>query len=711
MNRTIKNLDSTVDKSVSAVTPLKLVFCCRADNDLYCVLSVDGAKYPRYDSPAAAVRAATEDAGLLILADGYPRKTTEISAEVYESARKKNLRLYVEFPTSLPGIRVRKPRDTHKERGVVASDDFGRALPKMSILAINDCHFVEVRAETPSIVLAKVAGYDTAVFGLKETQVYAILFEHPRGRLLVATTKLSQFVTARYGPKKAWQAIWRNIIEWLQPGKECQTLEWVETVRPSYGGDERLPRDAFRKAIVRGINWHSKAKMLVHESWKNKYNKYTRARDKHGHMPEKDWPVGDGMHGVLEGVVSHIHYDGTQPIRWWLRSDSNGESALAFALCSKVDGDARSRQIAVNLLDWVYFTSGLFQKDETKANFGLVNWAHDSSALYGDNDIKIILSCIGTSAILGDDRWDEVLLVNILANYRTTGVNGFRGGSLSNGNVLKHGWQNYWRAKTVHYAPHYEAWIWASYLWLYHKTGYKPLLERTRKAIRSMMEAYPDKWRWTNGIQQERGRMLLTLAWLIRVDDQPEYRQWLKRIAKDMRKCQDSSGAIREELGPLQNGKYRPPQSNEEYGKSEASLIQQNGDAVADLLYTCNFSFLGLHEAYAATGDILYRRMADKLTEFLVRVQVKSEVHPELDGSWYHAFDFERWEYFGSNADHGWGAWSVEVGWTQGWVPTVLALRALDLNLWDMSERSKIAKHWEKYRELMLPEEVVGKQP
>ena len=45
--------------------------------------------------------------------------------------------------------------------------------------------------------------------------------------------------------------------------------------------------------------------------------------------------------------------------------------------------------------------------------------------------------------------------------------------------------------------------------------------------------------------------MLLPLAWLIRVDDRPEYREWLKQIATDIEKCQDESGAIREELGHL----------------------------------------------------------------------------------------------------------------------------------------------------------------
>ena len=127
-----------------------------------------------------------------------------------------------------------------------------------------------------------------------------------------------------------------------------------------------------------------------------------------------------------------------------------------------------------------------------------------------------------------------------------------------------------------------------------------------------------------------------------------------------------------------------------------------NGDCASDLLYTCNFTFLGLNEAFAATGDDQYKRMADKLADFLVRIQVRSEKHPGLDGGWFRAFDYSQWEYWGSNADSGWGAWSIETGWTQAWIPTVLALRELNENLWDISAKSKVNKHFEQVRHQML---------
>ena len=96
-------------------------------------------------------------------------------------------------------------------------------------------------------------------------------------------------------------------------------------------------------------------------------------------------------------------------------------------------------------------------------------------------------------------------------------------------------------------------------------------------------------------------------------------------------------------------------------------------------------------KAAAATGEPFYAEAEEKLARFLCRIQIRSQEHPELDGAWYRAFNYRRWEYWASNADVGWGAWSVESGWTQGWITTVLALRRLGMSLWDLTAGSRIA--------------------
>jgi hypothetical protein len=217
------------------------------------------------------------------------------------------------------------------------------------------------------------------------------------------------------------------------------------------------------------------------------------------------------------------------------------------------------------------------------------------------------------------------------------------------------------------------------------------------------MDAYPDAWHWTNGIQQERARMLLPLAWLVRLDDTDEHRAWLRTITGDLLAHQEACGAIREEIGAAGHGAYGPPASNADYGTSEAPLIQQNGDPLCDLLYTTNFAMVGLHEAAAATGDRVYARATDRLARFLCRIQVRSAAHPELDGGWFRAFDVRRWAYWASNADVGWGAWSIESGWTQGWITAVLGLRQLRTSFWDLTAGSRIGAHLDALLPVMLP--------
>jgi hypothetical protein len=577
----------------------------------------------------------------------------------------------------------------------------------MRILGLHNVRYLPMEAPNPDIVMARVAGFDTAVYGLPDKDVHPILFE--RGGVLVAATKLSQFVTARYAPNGAWVPIWKTILGRLSAPRPAPPLKWTPTVRPTFAREEPLPQDAEAKAFRRGVAAYGNARLFVHPAWKHMVERAGRTNDGVATSPKADWLLGDGKEGVLEGFSSSIFPDGSQPIRWTLRNDCIGEVSFPLALWSVADGRVDAARIASNLNDYIYIYSVLAKGPRADVNnpgYGLVGWSYPGSegVYYGDDNARSILGTIGTAGLLKTDRWDERVLLCLLANLRTTGRLGFRGGRIDQKPLDKNGWRYYWNKDTVHYAPHYESYLWACNLWAYHKTGYKPFLDRAANAIRMTMAAYPDQWRWTNGIQQERARMLLALAWLVRVEDTPEHRDWLRKMASEMLRFQDASGAIREELGAPGKGAYGPPRSNGEYGKSEATLMQQNGDPLADMLYTSNFAFLGLHEAAAATGEPLYLDASKKLAKFFCRIQVRSETHPELDGWWYRAFEFKRWEYWASNADAGWGAWSTESGWTQSWIAGVLGMRQQKTSLWELTAQSKIGKHLDKLLPVMFPD-------
>ena len=65
----------------------------------------------------------------------------------------------------------------------------------------------------------------------------------------------------------------------------------------------------------------------------------------------------------------------------------------------------------------------------------------------------------------------------------------------------------------------------------------------------------------------------------------------------------------------------------------------------------------------------------------------------------------DRWDYWASNADAGWGAWCVETGWVQGWLVTTFALRQMNTTLWDLASKRPLGVHLEKNLKQLLPEQ------
>ncbi|HOF41748.1 MAG TPA: hypothetical protein PLD73_16890, partial [Candidatus Hydrogenedentes bacterium] len=564
-------------------------------------------------------------------------------------------------------------------------------------------------AATP-LVAARVAGFDTAVYGLPE-ETFPLLFEHPRGGLLVATTQLSRFITGRYAPQDAWQAVWRTVLGWLQPEAEAAALNWEPVVRPAYGRDAALPPDAERQAVRLGTEWFFKAKLFLDTARPGHEWELTAAEVE---QMKKSAKVATGLFGIREGLRSQILPDGSQPQLGSRRGDCTAEAAMALAFGGRLLDDARQTAVAANLLDFYLLRSHATKRergDPAHGAYGLIAWGIDSKGLYvanyGDDNARLMLGALAAAALTGEDRWDETVMRCLLGNLRTSGRFGFRGGRIDIPALSKQGWEPFFRREITNYTGHYESYLWACYLWAYHKTGFELFYERAETAIRMMMAQYTDGWRWTNGLAQEKARMLLPLAWLVRVKDTPEHRAWLRKAVDGVVALQAPCGAIREEIGLPGKGKYPPPRSNGDYGKHEAPLIQTNGEPVADMLYTANFAFIGLHEA-AAAGDGAAKRASDKMAEFFCRIQARSDAHPQVDGGWFRAFDFGRWETWASNADAGWGAWTIESGWTQGWIVSVLTLRQMNGSLWDLTSGSKIARHFGKLRATMIPDAALS---
>jgi len=310
--------------------------------------------------------------------------------------------------------------------------------------------------------------------------------------------------------------------------------------------------------------------------------------------------------------------------------------------------------------------------------------------------------------VLDQEAWDQRIARALLANLRLSSTRGFVPDRVDEAPFeAGGGWEPHFRGGHTSFTAHYQGWVWAAFLRAYAMGGDRIFLERARAGLRRLVGAYPDRWNCANGsVSLEESRILLPLAWLVRADDQPEHRAWLTRFVTLFRKRQDRSGLPAEALARPTSG---VPQSNAEYGVAETSLLQRNGDPVADLLYTANFAAIGLHEA-AALGLDEAKTASDALADALVRIQVSSQ-SPQLDGAWFRAFDFHRWEYWASNADVGWGAWAVETGWTQSWITAFLALRETRTSLWECTGSPALGSAPRRWRPRFLPDSILASAP
>ena len=423
------------------------------------------------------------------------------------------------------------------------------------------------------------------------------------------------------------------MLGWLLPGeKNSLALSWKPRLTAKFGPTEKLPANAAKKTPLKpAVNGSLILACFSTQKW-------TATNDVNG----------DGTFGALEGIISKILFG-----RLCQPHIPTLPAMIAATPVAMASGRARARSE-----NRPFYTDKAAQyrrlhfrpqrisarakrDDPTSPTYGMISWSSGSRRKYffGDDNARARSwasspSPPPTTTIAGtkdsSPPSSPTSAIPAPTPYRAT-ISGNNSSSNSAGNITG-------SRTTSRLAPHFESWIMACYLWLYGQTGFKPLLERTRAGIKVMMEAYPKRWKWTNGIQQERARMLLPLAWLVRVDDTPEHRAWLNKMADDMLASQDQCGAIREELGDIGQGIYGAPKSNEAYGTAEdAPSSRKKWRSRLRSPIHIQFRF-GLPDRKPRRRD---RRpqtrthAAAKLEEFIIRCQINCPDQPTLEAGWF----------------------------------------------------------------------------
>ena len=575
--------------------------------------------------------------------------------QILSLARRNEVKVLLECPTLYPGIDFGDEiyADSFKARSVVASNWFGDDLPICRILTQHNFTLRIVNTPVKShLVAARVAGYRDACFGLEDAQQHPLLFEAPDcGNILITVTPLSSFIQSRFAPACDWKIVIGKLLGFLNNSNTIEPIDYELSVRPSYKANEQLPSNFEDIAFKRNIDWFYREMIYNH----------------HGSL------------GVFEGYTSVIDVTGRQWIMPALRGDCLGECSAVGALDYTINKERMGRQMAEGLIKTMLDTPKVRDCCQASQTFGSLFFDDTNRSVYGDDNSRAALGAILSEELLDNPIHAKKLLQLGYSLLRTTGPNGLRTPSLIHPKHFQDlkTWVYYNQNNYEKCHPHYQAFHWALNCQLYALTADKRFLDSAIAAMEEANKCFPDFY-WQNGATGDWCRILLPYAMLVEVDDTLEHRQWLDKVVEFFLSKINEYGTLPELMGKIELGHYPSPSCNADHGRGEAALVQFNGDPACDLLYSINYGFIGLHEAYMATGNPKYKAALDKMAEFFCRIQAKSQDQSYIDGAWLRGFDYNLWEFFGSASDSGWGPWCVETGWTNAWIATTLALRKLN---------------------------------
>ena len=623
---------------------MKNYFVCKKSNELYNLIKNKKENCYRYDNLKQTILNIEPKSNLYIFEDIYPQKTHIIDKEILDVLKNKNIKVFIEYPKKVYGL---------KQEDVIKVDRERIVDIKTTKLGQNNCNFViPYNIEKKHIIYtyAKVAGYKNAVYGLPKKHIPYIISHPSYSNVLISSSKISSPITSRFKPINFWNEFYNNLFN--------IDIVYEEDVKPTFSKEYVVKKEDIKNARNRSLTWFKKNMLL---------------KDNYGMK-------------VYEGYSSSVNSDGSQKLAQAVRNDCTGEASLVFSMDYAINSNIENKEISNELIKYIFQDlNQLLDMEKDKAGF--VKWyGQGDDIYYTDDNARLLLGVLPSIGILDTGEFNEGIIKCIFAYLRSISEKGIHMDSLRTDycmNVKDWTYKDIKTKKEVKYSPHYVSYIWVAFLLMYGITKDEELLEVSKKGIYNMMDKYPHKWKWTNGIMAEISRMILPLAMLYRYDKNDTTKKFLDMMIEEVKTQTNKVGCMIEKMILIENGKYPPTKCNEDYGKYEAPIIHENGDLACDLLYSQNFAYLGLYEAYMVTKDDEYKKLVNQMTSFFVKIQTTSTKHNNLDGVWMRSFDPSMWEYWGSGADAGWAALCVESGWTNSWINIVFALKEENKSITD----------------------------
>ncbi len=457
--------------------------------------------------------------------------------------------------------------------------------------------------------------------------------------LMMSSFVLHDFRRARFTPTESWSRLIAFIAEWLTGCRPTRL-----PAPPLRFGTEAELTDAAtfererQAAIKRGLLWLQR-----------------NLKD-------------GGKGGVKEGLRHNIAPDGTQTQAESVRTDCTGETAGAFRFYAALTGDEAAKRTAQDLYDFVFgpmtVRGGPFD--------GMLRWTEEGwGVCYQDDAARAVLPALYECLFLGDrSRFPDVCrTLDFLV--KTTAADGCRVARTDMPFLDEEGMKELRAAEHGTDSAHYNAYYHAALLLAFLCGGKRDYLETARRGLETLMALYPETKR-EQSETEEMCRLILPLSALCMATGKAYHRDMLYRVTEDLLKRRHPSGGYREWDTGYKAACARTP-------SGECSLLTENGDPVADLLYSVNWLPLGFGFAYRATGDIKFRELWREVSAFCLKTQMRSD-DPKTDGAWCRAFDMDLGEACGCPHDAGWGPLCSESGWTNAEIlmglmlPDILAL-------------------------------------
>ena len=442
--------------------------------------------------------------------------------------------------------------------------------------------------------------------------------------VLVSSIRLSNFHRARFAPRDRWKAIISGIVAFLA-GEKIE-LEFAAPVY-TYREQKISSADDAEEMIKRGLAWIENSNILN----------------------------GEGKRGAKEGFTNQISAkNGDQGKALNVRADCTNEIGGALIFDALLTGNEISKKRAEALFDFTFAHLQIKSGDHK----GMLRWSDVGwDDCYQDDVARAILPALLCQFFDVDIPHFDDIKDALDYLVKTTAKDGIRVNCTEMCKMTPEYYKRITGESAAEPCAHFNAFYHAALLLAYRACGDKKYLDVALRGLTTLMSRHPETRRETSETE-EYTRLIFPLAVLYSVTGEKEHYNWLCRVTEDLEKFLHSSGGYAEwDTG------YKAGCSRNHNG--ECALLAENGDPVADLLYSNNWLPTAFAYAYMITGEEKFYRKWCGISSFIASVQMHSAL-PHLDGAWARAVDMDTFENCGMPHDRGWGPHCIESGWIVG---------------------------------------------